>query len=319
MSSEQTPDDSAISTREAVREKAQQVHAQQTRARWLRRGVAGVVAAAAAGAIGFGVYGAIGSVADEPVRQPTGMTADGVLVTAMSGHGPQAEGTRFVDAAPTQSPTPAPAGSAEAEADETEELTLADGAVDIHIYVDYLSPGAGEFQRANARQLSGWISEGAVGVTYHPVALLTANSSGTKYSQRAAAASACVATHSPAQFADFNHELLVNQPEIDSEGLHNTDLADTAVAVGVDSSKLVRTCIEEEHFATWAKEATARALAGPLPGSKNLTLASAPMVVVNGQAYVGALDNPAEFSQFVLTVASDAYYATANPTPTPTP
>jgi hypothetical protein len=42
------------------------------------------------------------------------------------------------------------------------------------------------------------------------------------------------------------------------------------------------------------------------------------MVVVNGEAYVGALDDPAEFSQFVLTIASDAYYEAAE-TATPTP
>lgn len=41
------------------------------------------------------------------------------------------------------------------------------------------------------------------------------------------------------------------------------------------------------------------------------------MIVVNGEAYVGALDDPSEFSQFVLTVASDAYYSTATPTPAP--
>jgi hypothetical protein len=46
------------------------------------------------------------------------------------------------------------------------------------------------------------------------------------------------------------------------------------------------------------------------------------MIVVNGQAYVGALDDPAEFSQFVMTSASDAFYKsqeTASPTPGPTP
>ena len=40
------------------------------------------------------------------------------------------------------------------------------------------------------------------------------------------------------------------------------------------------------------------------------------MIVANGEAYVGALDDPAEFSQFVLSVASDASRATASPTPT---
>jgi len=312
MSSEETPDESALSTREAVREKAQLVQAKQARARLIRRSVVGVVIAAAVGAIGFGVYGAIGSVADEPVRQPTGMSQDGVLITAVNAAAGAAEQL------PLASATPTPEPAAEATGTETDAFTLADGAVDIHIYVDYLSPGAGEFQRANARQLAGWISEGAVAVTYHPVALLTANSNGTKYSQRAAAAAACVATHSPVQFYDFNHELLVGQPEVDTDGLGNVELADLAVAVGVKDSKLVRSCIEELHFATWAKDATARALEGPLVGTEDLALSTAPMVVIDGQTYVGALDSPAEFSQFVLTVASDAYYA-KNPAPTPSP
>ena len=44
------------------------------------------------------------------------------------------------------------------------------------------------------------------------------------------------------------------------------------------------------------------------------------MVLVNGTPYVGALDDPKEFAQFVLTIASDAYYKEPRaPTPTPTP
>ena len=41
------------------------------------------------------------------------------------------------------------------------------------------------------------------------------------------------------------------------------------------------------------------------------------MVLVNGEQYVGALDDPKEFAQFVLTSASDAYYSTPTPTATP--
>lgn len=317
MSSEETPDvPTASSTREAVREKAQQVQAKQARARVLRRTLLGLVVVAVLGAIGYGVYAAIDTTTEETTRYPTGLSADGIMVTSVTGLATEAE-PELVEASP--SPTPSPTPTTAGEDAEAAELTLAEGAVDIHIYVDYLSPGAGEFERANARQLSGWISEGAVSVTYHPVALLTASSNGTKYSQRAAGASACVATHSPAQFYAYNHELLVNQPDMDSDGLDDTELADLAVAVGVDSPKIVRTCIEDSHFVTWAREATQRALEGPLPGTDDLVLAAAPMVVVNGQVYVGAPNSPAEFSQFVLTVASDAYYATPAPTESPTP
>ncbi len=42
------------------------------------------------------------------------------------------------------------------------------------------------------------------------------------------------------------------------------------------------------------------------------------MIVVNGEAYVGALDDPQELSTFVMSVASEAYYESTSPTPTPT-
>jgi protein-disulfide isomerase len=310
MSSDETPNvPTPRNSREAVREKAQQVHAQQSRARLMRRIIIGAIAVVAVGAIGTAVTLAVSAQVSKPQLSPTGMDGDGVIVT------------NLVPSATTDDTlaTPTP-DSSEAGAEETPtpEPTASE-RVDIHIYVDYLSPDAGEFERANARQLANWINEGAVTVSYHPVALLTASSNGTKYSLRAAAAAACVATHSPDQFYAFNHDLLDDQPKVGSDGLSDVELADVAGAVGVDNTKAVRSCIEDADFVTWAKEATTRALDGPLAGSDDLVLTSAPMIVANGEAYVGALDDPSEFSQFVLTVASDAYYEeTATPTPAPT-
>lgn len=311
MSSDETPNvPTPRNSREAVREKAQQVHAQQSRARVMRRIIVGAVAVIAVGAIGTAVTLAVSAQVSKPQLTPSGMVGDGVIVTDISAVASSDETLATPD------PDATDAGAEETPA-PTPEPTAAD-RVDIHIYVDYLSPDAGEFERANARQLTGWIAEGAVTVSYHPVALLTASSNGTKYSLRSAAASACVATHSPAQFYAFNHDLLDNQPKVGSDGLSDAELADVAGAVGVDNAKAVRSCIQDADFVTWAKDATTRALDGPLAGSDDLVLTSAPMIVANGEAYVGALDDPAEFSQFVLTVASDAYYQeTATPTPEP--
>ncbi|WP_243224626.1 thioredoxin domain-containing protein [Microbacterium sp. CIAB417] len=313
MSSDETPNVPATrNSREAVREKAQQVNAKQSRARIVRRIIIGLVAVVAIGAVGTAVTMAVNSSVSEPTLNPAGLADDGIVVQEITGA--TVAGSE-IPATPTAEPTEA--GEA---ATPTPEPTETPGTVDIHIYVDYLSPGAGDFERANALQLTGWITEGAATVTYHPVSLLTANSNGTKYSLRAAAAAACVAEYSPTQFYAFNHELLVEQPEVDSDGRSDVELADLAGAVGVDDAKTVRSCIEGQDFVSWAKDATARALEGPLPGSDDLALSAAPMVVVNGQAYVGSLEDPAEFSQFVLTVASDAYYEAAEtPTPTQTP
>lgn len=307
MSSEETPNvPDSRDSREAVREKAQQVHAQQSRARFMRRIIIGAVAVIAVGAIGTAVTLAVTSTVSKPVLNPRGMDGDGIVVRSI---------TKTDAETVPSTPAPTESGASSETTAPTPEVTAP--AVDVHVYVDYLSPGAGEFERANTRQLAGWISEGAVEVTYHPVSMLTASSNGTKYSLRAAAAAACVATYSPEQFYAYNHELLVDQPKVDSSGRTDVELADLAVAVGANTPKTVRECVEEGDFITWAKEATSRALEGPLEGSKDLTLTSAPMIVVNGQPYVGSLTDPAEFSQFVLTVASDTD-ATPSPTPTPT-
>ncbi|MGP6172276.1 DsbA family protein [Microbacterium sp. A204] len=306
MSSEETPNvPDSRDSREAVREKAQQVHAQQSRARLMRRIIIGAVAIVAVGAIGAAVTLAVTSTVSKPVLNPRGMDGDGIVVSSIT----KAD-------AETVPSTPVPTESGAGSETATPDPEATAPAVDVHVYVDYLSPGAGEFERANTRQLAGWINEGAVEVTYHPVSMLTASSNGTKYSLRAAAAAACVATYSPEQFYAYNHELLVDQPKVDSSGRTDVELADLAVAVGANTPKAVRECIEEGDFITWAKEATSRALEGPLEGSDDLTLTSAPMIVVNGQPYVGSLTDPAEFSQFVLTVASDT---DATPSPTPTP
>ncbi|WP_368874976.1 DsbA family protein, partial [Microbacterium sp. GbtcB4] len=99
----------------------------------------------------------------------------------------------------------------------------------------------------------------------------------------------CVATHSPDQFYAFNHDLLDAQPDVGSDGMSDEELANLAGAVGVGNGKTVRSCIQDGDYVSWAKEAATRALEGPLPGSGDLVLTAAPMIVLNGEGYVGAL------------------------------
>ena len=95
--------------------------------------------------------------------------------------------------------------------------------------------------------------------------------------------------------------------------------ATLAQATGLDDPKVVRACIEDQSYASWAKAATEQALK-ELPGTDGVALTGTPMVLVNGTQYVGKLDDPKEFAQFVLTVASDAYFkGTPTPTPSSTP
>lgn len=318
-----TPEPASSDRREAVREKAQQVRVRQKRARLMRRSalIAGVVVAAVAvtAVVAWAITAAIG----RPQLEPRNVTADGIPVSSITGvaGGPAeitgdepAEGTSGEKSTETPEPSASP-----------EATDAAVPPVEIHVYVDYLSPGAREWQLANVQQLTTWVNEGAATLTYHPVSMLAAKSNGTKYSLRAASAAACMATYSPDDFFQFNNELLSRQPAVDSDGHSDAQLADLAIASGADDPKRVRTCIEKSDFTAWVKEATERAVAG-IPDTDDLALTGIPMILVNGEAYVGALDDPAEFSQFVMTSASDAFYKSqetpepeATPTPTPTP
>ncbi|GAA3657713.1 DsbA family protein [Microbacterium marinilacus] len=282
-------EDAARGRREAVREKAQQVKARQTRNRVLRSSAVVFVVLAALGAAAYGVTSVVVPAMTKPVMNPEGLAADGVVVDDdMTG-----------DAVAEEEPAP----------DETARAE----PIQIHVYVDYLSEAAGQFQRVNAEQLTDWVDQGAVELVYHPVALLTSKSNGTKYSQRAAGAAMCVWEYAPEAFRAYNHELLTNQPQPDGDGYTDAELADRAIATGAEDTKAVRSCIEDEDFFAWAREATERALNEPLPGTDDVTLTGAPMILVNGQPYVGSLDKPEEFAAFLLTVDSEAYLKTAEP------
>ncbi|GAB6858834.1 DsbA family protein [Microbacterium xylanilyticum] len=313
MSSDETPNVPTTShSRAAVREKAQQLNAQQSRARLIRRVIIAAVAVAVVVAAGGAVAWAVVSAASKPTLSPSNLNDDGVVVTK--------EELASARAASTPTPT-APAGAATGTPTPTPtpDPTSASGPVDIHVYVDYLSPGASDFERANSKQLATWVDQGAATVTYHPVALLTANSNGTKYSLRAASAAACVAARQPAAFYAYNHALLIDQPKQDTDGKSDKELIQLAVDSGVKDGDGMRGCVEDGTYGSWVKDATQRAVDGPLPGSKKSALSGAPTIVVNGQVYAGSLTDAAEFSQFVLSVASDSYYGTPGPTVTPTP
>lgn len=321
MSSDESSNAASSERRDAVREKAQQVKARQSRARLIRRVSLSVAVVAVVAAAAVIVAWTVSSSASRPTMSPANVVDDGFMVTGVTGLGvtpgeaDTSEGEASA-ATPTAQPTP--------DAEPTPTPTATEKpAVDIRVYVDYLSTGSRDFQVANVQQLSEWVNEGAATLSYYPVAMLTAKSNGTKYSLRAAGAAACVAQHSPDYFFAFNNTLLTQQPDVESDGYTDSELAAMAIATGLDGPKAVRSCIEGQSYVTWARTATERALK-ELPGLDGVSLTSTPMVLVNGTQYVGALDDPKEFAQFVLTVASDAYYKatptpTVSPTPTPTP
>jgi protein-disulfide isomerase len=293
--------------REAAREKARILREQQRKRERRNRalivtGVTVVVALIAAVIIGIVVQNT------KPAGPgPANMASDGIVLTAGEDGGIVAVETPALAAGEAPTPT---------VPDESGEVA------NIVMYIDYLCPFCGQFEATNSESIRTMVESGAATVEVHPIAILTNKSAGTQYSLRAANAAACVADSSPESFFDFNAILFENQPEEGSTGLTDDELKALAEEVGVSSGSTIDTCIDEVQFRSWVQEATNRALTEPVPNTdpELPSVIGTPTVLVNGQQYDGALDDPQEFQAFVLQATSATFNDSgATPTPTPTP
>lgn len=279
--------------REAAREKAKELRAAQ-RKKDLRNRVF------IQGGIILGVLAVVAIVAVIVVtsirpasKGPANMASDGIVVS------------KGLAAVPT-----------EALAAGADPVPTADdpAVAQIRVYLDYLCPYCGDFERANGKQMESLIESGAATVEIHPIAILTARSAGTKYSLRAANAASCVADSSPDSFWAFNSALFADQPAEGSEGLTDAQLIEIA---GTAGAKGVSECIKNQDFAGFVQSATDRAKDGPIPGSTVPQVKGTPTILVNGKQYNGSLTDSDEFRAFVLQASSETY-STSTPTPTPT-
>lgn len=293
--------------REAAREKARILREQQRKRERRNRalivtGVTVVVALIAAVIIGIVVQNT------KPAGPgPANMASDGIVLTAGEDGGIVAVETPALAAGEAPTPT---------VPDESGEVA------NIVMYIDYLCPFCGQFEATNSESIRTMVESGAATVEVHPIAILTNKSAGTQYSLRAANAAACVADSSPESFFDFNAILFENQPEEGSTGLTDDELKALAEEVGVSNGSTIDTCIDEVQFRSWVQEATNRALTEPVPNTdpELPSVTGTPTVLVNGQQYGGALEDPQEFQAFVLQATSATFNDSgATPTPTPTP
>lgn len=213
---------------------------------------------------------------------PLNMASDGILLTG--------DGTSVTAVETTAVP-------ADATPDPTDQTKLTDTA-NIVTYVDYLCPYCGDFEKANAQQITDWVTAGNATLEVHPLSILDSNSAGSKYSTRAANAAACVANYDPDHFLAVNAALFANQPQEGTTGLTNKQLVSLVEEAGVTDAAVAK-CINDQEFSTWVAGATDRALAGPIPNSDITNVTGTPTVLVNGVAYKGSLTDATAFASFV--------------------
>lgn len=173
-----------------------------------------------------------------------------------------------------------------------------DAPVHIVTYLDYLCPYCGMFETANGAYLEELVASGQAALEVHPVTILDRASQGSDYSTRAASAAGCVAEYAPESFLDFNAAMFAQQPAEGTRGLDNDQIAELAANAGADSEE-VAACIRETRFSGWFKADTKRVLGdddlkNPATGSFGT-----PTIMVNGERYTGAIDNPAALAAFL--------------------
>lgn len=171
-----------------------------------------------------------------------------------------------------------------AESEPVATPANAAGVVDITLFVDYLCPICGEFEKANGEVLDGLVSSGAATLEIHPIAFLDNRSQGTKYSTRATNAAACVANFTPDAFYTFHGLLFDNQPAENTPGLDDATIISLANQAGANAQ--VADCIDGGDFSDWVGAETTRAMSGVLainnldPSFTSVT--GTPTVLING-------------------------------------
>ncbi|MEV4140674.1 thioredoxin domain-containing protein [Dactylosporangium sp. NPDC049742] len=190
-----------------------------------------------------------------------------VLVDAAGGDDPPAP--------PAAQSTAAPAG-----ATATGAIVTGTGPVTVTIYLDYLCPYCGRFERANSGDLERLVAAGTVRLELHPLAFLDRASQGTRYSTRTANAVATVADRSPAKVLAFNAALFEQQPAEGGPGLTDQRIAAIATGAGVPAD--VAASFTERRFERWVATSTDWAFQhGGVTGT--------PTVLVNGKVFEGDL------------------------------
>jgi protein-disulfide isomerase len=173
-------------------------------------------------------------------------------------------------------------------------LSLGTGSRIVDEYIDPMCPYCGQFEATNGAVLASRVHDGSITLRVHSLNFLDQASEGTNYSTRASGALTCVATLDPSSTLDYLAALFANQPQENTPGLTDAELAALSSA-GTDISD----CITRGEYKYWSSINTDAALTGPIPGSDIPAIEGTPTVLVDGAPYQGSLTDGAEFEAFL--------------------
>ncbi len=149
----------------------------------------------------------------------------------------------------------------------------------VDVYLDYMCPYCGNFERTNSEDIKSMTTDGKALVQIHPLAFLDDASQGTEYSSRAANAFVTVANKEPDKVLAFNAILFENQPDEQTTGLTDAEIAQLAQKVGVSTA--TTDTFTDNLYADWVAKGTTDAF-------KSEGIESTPTVKINGKAVESA-------------------------------
>ncbi|QIK84353.1 thioredoxin domain-containing protein [Sanguibacter sp. HDW7] len=166
--------------------------------------------------------------------------------------------------------------------------TSNEGAPVVDVYLDYMCPWCGVFEETNSSLLAEMREAGDITLVIHPVTILDRLSSGTAFSSRAAAAAVYVAEKAPEKFDAFNTAMFAKQPEENSKGLTDREIADIAKSVGVPAavSDAIANLDAYKTYARWVGSQTEKASADTKLHTQD-GIFSTPTIVVGGTKFNG--------------------------------
>ena len=165
--------------------------------------------------------------------------------------------------------------------------------VTLEIYLDYMCPACGKFEKANSDEIDRLLKAGTVKVALRPISFLDRTSQGTRYSTRAANAMATVADRAPASVWAFNTALYEHQPQEGTRGLSDGQIADLALKAGVPQDVVDR--FQQRIFEPWLAKTTETAFGSGVQGT--------PTVKINGTVFKGDAYSAGPLTQAIEAAA----------------
>ena len=120
--------------------------------------------------------------------------------------------------------------------EETGAISFGEGETEVDVFVDFICPICGDFEDTYGEQLQAAAADDEITLNLHPISILDRYSQNTEFSTRAAASVYCVAEKAPDSALDYFNLLFDNQPEENSTGLTDDELAAFAEQTGAGAA-----------------------------------------------------------------------------------